>query len=156
MTTAGWRSLYPFQSREGFSAAIATTTSTRAPASPGAGPRQPHLVVLLARIGPGLRGPLPRAGPGPHRLRAFGQAGRGSYSYRLAQRVADLGERIEQLDLRQITLVGHDWGGAIGMGAAVAAPERFARFVLMNTAAFRDAIARGDPPCRVPLSRAGW
>jgi haloalkane dehalogenase len=39
--------------------------------------------------------------------------------------------------LRQITLVAHDWGGAIGMGAAVAAPERFARFVLMNTAAFR-------------------
>ena len=61
------------------------------------------------------------------------------YSYRLAQRVADLGQFIERLDLRQVTLVGHDWGGAIGMGAAVAAPERFARFVLMNTAAFRDA-----------------
>ena len=63
----------------------------------------------------------------------------GDYSYRLAQRVADLGQLIERLDLRQITLVAHDWGGAIGMGAAVAAPERFARFVLMNTAAFRDA-----------------
>ena len=48
-----------------------------------------------------------------------------------------LNELIEKLDLRQITLVAHDWGGAIGMGAAVAAPERFARFVLMNTAAFR-------------------
>ncbi len=59
------------------------------------------------------------------------------YSYRLAQRVADVNELIEKLDLRQITLVAHDWGGAIGMGAAVAAPERFARFVLMNTAAFR-------------------
>jgi cis-3-alkyl-4-acyloxetan-2-one decarboxylase len=59
------------------------------------------------------------------------------YSYRLAQRVADLGQLIERLDLRQITLVGHDWGGGIGMGAAVASPERFARFVLMNTAAFR-------------------
>ncbi len=59
------------------------------------------------------------------------------YSYRLAQRIADLGQFIEKLDLRQITLVAHDWGGGIGMGAAVAAPERFARFVLMNTAAFR-------------------
>ena len=48
------------------------------------------------------------------------------YSYRLARRVADLGQLIEKLDLRQITLVAHDWGGAIGMGAAVAAPERFA------------------------------
>lgn len=59
------------------------------------------------------------------------------YSYRLAQRVADLGQLIEKLDLKQITLVAHDWGGAIGMGAVVAAPERFANLVLMNTAAFR-------------------
>ncbi len=77
-----------------------------------------------------------------------------SYSYRLAQRVADLGQWIEQLDLRQITLVGHDWGGGIGMGAAVAAPQRFARFVLMNTAAFRDtALPDGNPP--LPRAAAG-
>ena len=75
-----------------------------------------------------------------------------SYSYRLAQRVADLGQWIEQLDLRQITLVGHDWGGGIGMGAAVTAPERFARFVLMNTAAFRDQrCPTAIRLCRVPL-----
>ena len=59
-----------------------------------------------------------------------------TYSYRLAQRVADLVQLIEHLDLRQVTLVAHDWGGAIGMGAAVARPDRFQRFVLMNTAAF--------------------
>ena len=74
------------------------------------------------------------------------------YSYTLGQRVADLGQLIEQLDLQQITLVAHDWGGAIGMGAAVAAPERFARFVLLNTAAFR---SRRCPKrirvCRTPL-----
>lgn len=59
------------------------------------------------------------------------------YSYRLSQRIADLGQLIETLDLKQITLVAHDWGGGVGMGAAVAMPERFKRFVLMNTAAFR-------------------
>ncbi len=58
------------------------------------------------------------------------------YSYRLAQRVADLKQLIDHLNLKQITLVAHDWGGAIGMGAAVAVPQRFERFVLMNTAAF--------------------
>jgi cis-3-alkyl-4-acyloxetan-2-one decarboxylase len=58
------------------------------------------------------------------------------YSYCLAQRVADLVQLIEHLDLRQVTLVAHDWGGAIGMGAAVARPERFERMALMNTAAF--------------------
>ena len=74
------------------------------------------------------------------------------YSYRLARRVADLGQLIERLNLERITLVAHDWGGAIGMGAAVAAPGRFARFVLMNTAAFR---SRRCPLririCRTPL-----
>jgi haloalkane dehalogenase len=74
------------------------------------------------------------------------------YSYRLAQRVSDLNSLVEQLDLRQITLVAHDWGGAIGMGAAVAAPERFARFVLLNTAAFRSQrCPLRIRVCRIPL-----
>ena len=59
------------------------------------------------------------------------------YPYRLQRRVDDLCELIERLDLREVTLLAHDWGGAIGMGAAVAMPERFARFVLFNTSAFR-------------------
>jgi cis-3-alkyl-4-acyloxetan-2-one decarboxylase len=69
----------------------------------------------------------------------------GEYSYRLAQRIADLRQLVERLDLRQITLVAHDWGGGIGMGTAVAVPDRFARFVLMNTAAFR------APTCPWPI-----
>lgn len=75
-----------------------------------------------------------------------------SYSYRLEQRISDLVALIEALDLRRITLVGHDWGGAIGMGAALALPDRFTRFVLLNTAAFR---SRGCPwrirICRMPV-----
>jgi pimeloyl-ACP methyl ester carboxylesterase len=59
------------------------------------------------------------------------------YSYRLNRRVEDLNRLVEQLDLHEITLVAHDWGGAIGMGAALLNPKRFSRFVLMNTAAFR-------------------
>jgi len=72
------------------------------------------------------------------------------YSYRLAQRVKDLTRLIEHLDLRGVTLVAHDWGGAIGMGAAVGAPDRFARFVLLNTAAFRSQRC----PLRVRMCRA--
>lgn len=41
------------------------------------------------------------------------------------------------MNLGKITLLGHDWGGAIGMGTAGRQEERFARFVLLNTAAFR-------------------
>ncbi len=59
------------------------------------------------------------------------------YRYRLEDRIRNLTELVERLDLRQVTLIAHDWGGAIGMGTATRIPERFARFVLMNTAAFR-------------------
>ncbi|MFC1759040.1 alpha/beta fold hydrolase, partial [Planctomycetota bacterium] len=57
-----------------------------------------------------------------------------NYDYSLATHVRNLVELIERLDLRDITLVGHDWGGAIGLGAAVSHPDRFSRFVMFNTA----------------------
>ena len=74
------------------------------------------------------------------------------YTYRLSDHTANLSKLISKLDLNRITLVVHDWGGAIGLGAAVANPERFARIVLLNTAAF-------PPPyipwriraCRIPF-----
>ncbi|HEV7282206.1 MAG TPA: alpha/beta fold hydrolase [Pirellulaceae bacterium] len=65
------------------------------------------------------------------------------YDYTLARHRDNLLALIERLDLRGITLVAHDWGGAIGLAAAVAAPDRFARIVLSNTGAF--------PPPSVPL-----
>lgn len=58
------------------------------------------------------------------------------WDYTLANHVENMVRLIEALDLREITLVVHDWGGAIGMGAAVRVPDRFARFVVFNTAAF--------------------
>jgi cis-3-alkyl-4-acyloxetan-2-one decarboxylase len=59
------------------------------------------------------------------------------YPYHLQQHIENLGALVRELDLQNVTLIGHDWGGAIGLGAAVAAPERFARFIVSNTAAFR-------------------
>jgi haloalkane dehalogenase len=56
------------------------------------------------------------------------------------------------LDLEKITLLAHDWGGAIGMGAAGNLPRRFSRFVLFNTAAFRSRqIPWRIAVCRWPL-----
>lgn len=75
---------------------------------------------------------------------------RSSYPYRLERRVDDLGRLIRHLDLGDVTLLAHDWGGAIGMGAAVADPDRFSRFVLFNTAAFRSERC----PLRIRMSRA--
>ena len=39
----------------------------------------------------------------------------------------------DALDLGDVTLVGQDWGGLIGLRLAVAHPERFARVVAANT-----------------------
>lgn len=75
-----------------------------------------------------------------------------NYEYRLARHVANLERFVTGLDLRAITLFGHDWGGAIGMGAAAAQPQRFSRFVLFNTAAFRSTrIPLRIAVCRIPV-----
>jgi haloalkane dehalogenase len=56
------------------------------------------------------------------------------YSYdRHVGLLADLAER---LDLREATIVVHDWGGPIGLRLAVEQPERFARIVVMDTGLF--------------------
>ena len=60
-----------------------------------------------------------------------------AYDYRLASRIEDLDALIASLGLnRPLTLVVHDWGGMIGMAWAVRQPERIARLVILNTAAF--------------------
>ncbi len=59
------------------------------------------------------------------------------YAYTLENRVDDLEALLEYLGLdRELTLVLHDWGGMIGMAFAARHPERIARLVVTNTAAF--------------------
>jgi len=74
------------------------------------------------------------------------------WGYRLAEHVDNLERLVLALDLRRITLVMHDWGGAIGMGLALRQPERIARLVVTNTAAFPDArVPLRIRVCRAPL-----
>jgi len=73
------------------------------------------------------------------------------YPYCLTTHTSNLVQLLERLDLRDVTLLVHDWGGAIGLGAALQVPNRVARLVLFNTGAF-------PPPfipwriraCRIP------
>jgi haloalkane dehalogenase len=58
------------------------------------------------------------------------------YHYTLEQHIQNLEILLAHLKLQQISLVVHDWGGAIGMGYAIRHPEKLARFVIFNTAAF--------------------
>ncbi len=74
-----------------------------------------------------------------------------NYAYTLSQRIEDLESLLESLNLTEpITLVVHDWGGAIGMGYATRHPEKIARLVILNTAAFHQHTAKPgaiERPC---------
>ncbi len=74
------------------------------------------------------------------------------YAYRLAQHADNLARFVERLDLDDVTLVAHDWGGAIGLAAALQADARYRRFVMFNTAAFRSRrIPWRIRVCRTPI-----
>lgn len=78
--------------------------------------------------------------------------GRKEYPFTLDRRIQDLTALLDAQDLRGITLLAHDWGGAIGLGTAGRSPERFARFALCNTGAFRFArIPLRIAACRIPI-----
>lgn len=58
------------------------------------------------------------------------------YDYLLATHIKNVEQLVTKLDLKNITLVVHDWGGPIGFGFATRNPERIRRIVVLNTAAF--------------------
>ena len=53
--------------------------------------------------------------------------------YSFEQHIAWMGELVAALDLREITLIGQDWGGPIALGVLAREPARFARGVVANT-----------------------
>lgn len=60
-----------------------------------------------------------------------------AYSYTLQSRVDDFGQWLDEVEPeREIDLVVHDWGGAIGLSWAVRNPERVRRVLILNTWAF--------------------
>ena len=74
------------------------------------------------------------------------------WPYRLSGHIANLCSLVEHLDLRNITLIVHDWGGAIGMGMAGRMVDRIQRLVVTNTAAFRSQeIPLSIASCRIPI-----
>ncbi len=58
----------------------------------------------------------------------------GWYTY--DRHVALMAALLDELDLRDATVVVHDWGGPIGLRLAVEHPDRIARIVIMETGPF--------------------
>ncbi len=73
-----------------------------------------------------------------------------NYPYTLEQRITDLEALIAQLGVKELDLVVHDWGGAIGFGLAARHPELIRRIVILNTAAFTSI----HLPTRIALCKA--
>lgn len=72
------------------------------------------------------------------------------FDYTLSEHIKNLRALIDSLNLRKIHLIVHDWGGPIGLGAALARPDQLGRVVILNTAAFADTMV----PLRIRLCRA--
>lgn len=92
--------------------------------------RSAHRCVALDHVGCGLSDK-----PGDDR-----------YDYTLERRVADLEALLDALNLDRITFIVHDWGGMIGLAAALRRWERVARVVVLNTAGFLLPAGRRLPP----------
>jgi len=60
----------------------------------------------------------------------------------LPHHIADLASLIDQLRLHGFVIVGQDWGGPQGVGAALQRLERLAALVLMNTWLFTGYVGR--------------
>jgi haloalkane dehalogenase len=56
--------------------------------------------------------------------------------YTYDRQVGSLAPLLEELDLRDATVVVHDWGGPVGLRLAVEHPDRVARLVILDTGLF--------------------
>ena len=55
------------------------------------------------------------------------------WSYTIEAQAKNLQVLLDSLDLEDITLVVHDFGGPIGLSYAIENPEKVSRLVIMNT-----------------------
>ncbi|MFL5866820.1 MAG: alpha/beta fold hydrolase [Thermoleophilaceae bacterium] len=86
------------------------------------------------------RRPIAELAAGGHRCVAVDHMGFGRSDkpphlrdYTLETHIENVGRLIDELDLRDIVLAAHDWGGPIGLGALLGRRERLRALLLMNT-----------------------
>ena len=137
-----WRALYPFQPKRFQLDGVEMSYVDEGAGDP----------VLMVHGNPTWsfywRGLIQRL-RGQHRTIAVDHVGCGlsdkpaNYPYRLAQHRDNLVKLVDALELNNITLMAHDWGGAIGLATLLERQDKFKRIVLFNTGAF--------PPPYIPL-----
>lgn len=85
-------------------------------------------VPLMRRLLPHFRCVVPD-------LMGFGMSDKpvNEDAYSLTGHIAMMAEFVNRLDLTDLAIVGHDWGGPIGFGAAVQEPNRYTHLIVLNT-----------------------
>jgi haloalkane dehalogenase len=68
-------------------------------------------------------------------LLGFGMSDKpaGEAAYSLTGHIHMMAAFVRRLELNHLVVIGHDWGGPIGFGAALRAPERVTHLVVLNT-----------------------
>ena len=162
---ASWRSLYPFESRYwSMPYGMRLHYIDEGPQDErlsGDSNRQPAPCVLAVHGNPTWSfyyRALIEAIRLSHRAIAIDHLGCGysskpqNYRYTLSNHTDRLVEFIHSLDLQRIVMVVHDWGGAIGLGAALRCIDRIAGLVVLNTGAFVPPyIPIRIAACRLPV-----
>ena len=73
------------------------------------------------------------------------------FDYHLEAHIDNLEDLLLKLELKDITLVLHDWGGAIGMGFATRYPHLIKSVIILNSGAFTSKrIPLRIAACRIP------
>ena len=65
-------------------------------------------------------------------LRGYGWSGPAPHAWQKEQVTSDVLALLDQLGVRRLLLVGHDWGGHIGFLLALREPERFGAYLALN------------------------
>jgi pimeloyl-ACP methyl ester carboxylesterase len=66
----------------------------------------------------------------------FGLSDQASFEMVSMDHANNLFQLIEHLDLKRVTLIIHDWGGPIGIGAFLKVPYRVSNLVILNSTVF--------------------
>jgi pimeloyl-ACP methyl ester carboxylesterase len=113
-----------------------------------------------ARVGPRLAGSHRAGGVGERYvvavdLKGHGDSGRPASGYRFADQAHEVAEAITRLGLRNVSLIGHSWGGAVAVQLATSGEATLQRLVLEDPAlGFRSARPVSDAEAHAARVRA--
>ncbi|MFX1571575.1 MAG: alpha/beta hydrolase [Promethearchaeota archaeon] len=66
----------------------------------------------------------------------FGLSDQASFEMVCMDHADNLTQLIKHLDLKKVTLIIHDWGGPIGIGAFLRFPDRISNLIILNSTVF--------------------